>query len=107
MEGLRGLIRDRMSKPKPEERKFKIWEPKNFILLPRLKNPSGIDLKYPLLEPFVSVHVKWDQKEKQLVYSVIEPKLSQEEEKILGDLKEQLTEVIDTKISDEIDPMAQ
>ena len=107
MEGLRGLIRERLSKPKPDSRKFRIWEPKNFILLPRLKNPSRIDLKYPLLEPFVSVHVKWDQKEKQLVYSVLEPRLSQEEEKTLDKLKEHLTELIDTKISEEIDPMAQ
>lgn len=98
---LRGKLRERLQRAKEVKTypSFHIREPKHLIVLPRLKQISKLRLEYPLLEPFVSARIRWDGKQKQLVYEVREPSLSEKEKETLETIKSHLTELIDVKIS--------
>ena len=97
----RGMLREKMERARESHDYpvFRIGEPKHFIVLPKLKNPANARVNYPLLEPFVSATIKWDKKEKHLVYCVEEPELSDEDKKLLDTIKSNITEQIDTKMS--------
>ncbi|MFH1237570.1 MAG: type II/IV secretion system ATPase subunit [Candidatus Aenigmatarchaeota archaeon] len=101
--GLRGLLRDKLEKRKNADEnvypKIEIKEPKNLIIFPSLKKATEIDIQYPLLEPFVYAHVRWDQKKKGLFYEIIEPSLSNTEKEILETIKKDLLEIIDVELS--------
>jgi len=98
---LRGKLREKLERAGEEKTypRFSIKEPKHLVILPKLKSISKINITYPLLEPFVSASIKWDSKEKHLVYRVLEPRLTEKEREILEGMKTQLTELIDAKIS--------
>jgi len=98
---IRGLLRGKIEKAKSIRTypPFRIREPRHLIILPSIKIPSRINLEYPLLEPFVTAHIRWDQRKKQLVYNVVEPPIAEEEKQGLEHIKSQLTEMIDVKIS--------
>ncbi len=69
---LRGVLREKIEKMrrigKVKYPIVKIKEPRNLIVFPSLKKTTKIDIKYPLLEPFVYAHIKWDSNKKGLVY---------------------------------------
>ena len=96
---LKGALRRRFIGIKTIYPKLSIREPRHIIELPSLKNISKVDLKYPLLEPIVHAHIKWDSNEKKLVYNVVEPQLKKEEEKILKTIENDMSELIDIKLS--------
>jgi flagellar protein FlaI len=100
---LRGLLREKIDRIRRVGRvkypTVEIKEPKHLIIFPSLKKTTKIDIKYPLLEPFVYGHIKWDPKKKGLVYHVIEPVLSKKEEGILETVKKDLLEIIDVGLS--------
>ncbi len=56
---------------------------------------TKIDTKYTLIEGFAYAHIKWDPKEHMLIYHVIEPKLSDEEKKMLKEISRAIIEVAD------------
>jgi len=59
------------------------------------KNKSKyIDIRYPLIPPYAFAHIFWDKQEKELVYFVEEPQLTQEEKKILNLLEEGIKELV-------------
>ena len=68
---LRGLLREKIDKIRKVGRvkypTIEIKEPKRLIIFPSLKKTTEIDIKYPLLEPFVYGHIKWDPKKKKYV----------------------------------------
>jgi flagellar protein FlaI len=101
--GLRGLLRDKLERRKTADEngypKIEIKEPKNLIVFPALKKATEIDIQYPLLEPFVYAHVRWDTKKKGLFYEIIEPSLSNTEKEILETVKKDLLEIIDVELS--------
>jgi len=76
-----------------------IKEPKQFITLPATADVSKIDIKYPLLEPFAYAHIKWSKDDNKLIYNILEPSMTDEDNKVLGKVKESLTEIIDVKMS--------
>lgn len=78
---------------------IKIKEPRHLVIFPSLKKASEIDIKYPLLEPFVYANIKWDAKKKALLYKVIEPNLSKSEREIFEIVKKDLLELIDVELS--------
>jgi flagellar protein FlaI len=101
--GLRGLLRKKIDRIR-ERGKIKypdllIKEPKHFIVLPSSKDFVNIDLKYPLLEPFVYANIKWVPSRKSLVYDIIEPELTPQEKKIFETIKKDLLEIIDVELS--------
>lgn len=97
---LKGILRKKFIKEPVSYPHFLIKEPKIIFPLPYSKPGPNVDIKYPLLEPFVFAHIKWNEKKKSLFYEVIEPKLSDKEKKTLEKIEKILTETIDVKMSD-------
>jgi flagellar protein FlaI len=101
--GFRGKLREKIVNirkfSKIEYPHLEIREPKNFIIFPSFKKPSEIDIKYPLLEPFVYAHIRWEPRKRGLVYEVVEPCLSNNEKEILETIKKDLLEIIDVELS--------
>ncbi|RMF55010.1 secretion system protein E [Candidatus Woesearchaeota archaeon] len=73
---------------------FHIDAKPRLITLPTLKNRKEINIRYPLLPPFAFAHIFWDDKEKELVYFVEEPKLDDKEKEILELIYKALEEMI-------------
>ncbi len=55
---------------------------------------------YPLIKPFAFASIKWDNTENAMIYSVVEPELTEEDKKILEILKEGLIQVINVSFDD-------
>ncbi len=66
--------------------------------LPKITDKTKINIRYTLISPYVSVHIYWDKKNRELVYEVEEPILNEEEENILTTLKTSLGEMININI---------
>jgi flagellar protein FlaI len=98
----RGILRKKMrsvSKPLDKYPPIFLREPKYFIDLPVFKKLSKTNVTYPLLEPFTHAHIKWDSTKKSLKYALIEPELTKSDKDVLKKLQENLTEIIDVKMS--------
>jgi len=79
--------------------KVMLGRPRHLIVIPAFKDITKVNIKYPLIEPFAQAEIKWVPEEKRLIYNLIEPTLSEREEKLLHKIEESLIEVIDVKIS--------
>ncbi len=101
--GLRGALREKIERVKNIGKvKYplvEIKEPKHLIIFPSFKKATEIDVKYPLLEPFVYAHIRWDPEKRGMVYHVKEPYLSKKERDILEVVKKDLLEIIDVELS--------
>ena len=76
-----------------------IKDPRNLIILPQFIDLTKVNFSYPLLEPFVSAHLKWDKREKKIVYFIEEPELSLKEREFLAKIEKNLVEIIDVDYS--------
>jgi len=102
--GFRGYLRERLEGLLKRQEGIvypfvTLKEPRHLLILPKFKEQSHVDFTYPLLEPFVSAHMKWDEKKKKIIYSIEEPKLSPEESNFLSELEKNLMEIIDVNYS--------
>ncbi|MFP4151101.1 MAG: type II/IV secretion system ATPase subunit [Candidatus Aenigmatarchaeota archaeon] len=102
----RGLLRKKIkeSRKSPEELEeklgdFEVREPQHLLILPEVEDATKIDIQYPLLQPFAYANIKWSDQGKELVYRVVEPELSEEEEEIYGRITDSLIELVDVKLS--------
>lgn len=98
---MKGFLWRKVSE-KPEETKLPHFIPKpinTFVELPSAQDTTKIDVIYPLISEFASAHIKWDPKEKQLMYFLEEPGLSKEEEKILDEISSALIDLIEVKLT--------
>lgn len=78
---------------------FSIKISKRFIEFPAMKDITKINITYPLIEPFAYANIKWDANTKEMMYNVIEPKLTEKENEILGNISEGLIELVEVGIS--------
>jgi flagellar protein FlaI len=78
---------------------FSVKKTKHIVEFPEVEDPTSINVTYSLMEPFVYVNIKWDKDKKRVMYNVIEPKLSEDEEKMLVQISEAMIELIDVKLS--------
>ncbi|MBS3052830.1 MAG: type II/IV secretion system ATPase subunit [Candidatus Aenigmarchaeota archaeon] len=81
----RGMLWRKMHEKKAAEAVlpgFRVDVPSNFIQIPKVNKISDIDVRYPLIPPFAYAHIKWDPTIQQVVYSLEEPILSEEEKKM-------------------------
>ncbi len=67
--------------------------------LPKLAAlPDGpfdrIDIRYPLIPPYAYVHLHWDHPNKELLYTLEEPELSEDEHYVLNLLEDGIKELI-------------
>lgn len=76
---------------KPE---FKISFPTDIPQIPELNDPTKLDVRYKIIEPYVDIHIYWDAKVNEILYKVEEPELTEKQQKDLATLEEGLTELI-------------
>jgi len=62
------------------------------------KDKTKVDIRYMLISPYVSAHLYWDSKKRELVYEVEEPILSKEEKENLDKIEKAMTEVVNINI---------
>jgi len=65
-----------------------------FPILPRYQDKSKINIRYMLIEPYVSCHIYWNSELGEVVYEIEEPLLNDSEKKVLEDLRTGMTEMI-------------
>ncbi len=66
---------------------------------PKFKDSSEVDVTYPLIEPFAYANIKWDKENKEIMYNVIEPEMTEDDKKLLDKLSESLIELVDVELS--------
>ena len=102
IKGLRGILWKKLQR-KPEIEVelpgFKIESPKAFVELPPADDLTKVDIRYPLILPFAYAHIRWNPEEKQLKYFLEEPKLTEEEKKILQKISSNLIDLIEVGLA--------
>ena len=78
--------------------KFKIEKHKHVINFDKIKNIKSLNIKYPLIEPFCYVNLKWNSENKEVEYNLMEPLLTIKEKESLTKISETLIENIDIGI---------
>ncbi|MBI2675383.1 MAG: type II/IV secretion system ATPase subunit [Candidatus Aenigmarchaeota archaeon] len=78
---------------------FSVREPKLIVDVPPVASIKAVDIKYPLLLKLAYAHIEWKSGKKQLVYSVVEPRLTEAEKNKLEAIKTRLAEKIDVSSS--------
>ncbi len=78
---------------------FAISDKQDVKITTNIDKLADVDVKYPLIKPFAYAHIKWDEEQKELIYSVKEPELTEEDERLLNMIKENLSEKIDVSLS--------
>ena len=66
--------------------------------LPLIKDKTLIDIRYTLISPYVSVHIFWNEKEKEMFYEVEEPILTEQQKEFLEKIENSMLEVINVNI---------
>ena len=102
MPKLRGVLRRSVEKHRYEEQTlptFMIHSPRTLLTLPAVRSAATTDLRYPLLEPLVYAHIHWLPEEKQLLYTVEEPTLNDEEKALLVRLEQTIESLLDVRLS--------
>lgn len=103
VKSLRGILYKKMvEKQEPVEELipgFSVQKPKRIVEFPSTDDLTKINIIYPLMEPFSYANIKWDAENKELMYLVLEPKLTEEEQQLLKKLSEGLIELIDVDLS--------
>jgi flagellar protein FlaI len=78
---------------------FAMKKPTHIIEFPEVKDIKEINVVYPLLEPFAYANIRWNEKTNELMYWVMEPKLSEKEKKILKKISDALIELVEVDIT--------
>lgn len=73
---------------------FTIPEVPQIPTLPELADKTKLDVKYPLIAPYVNAHIYWDTTLNELIYAIEEPVLDPREKKILMLAEEGIRELI-------------
>jgi archaeal flagellar protein FlaI len=97
--GLRGALWRVQTKAAVQQDNFLISEPKYLVILQKSADPSQIDVRYPLLEPYAYAKIFWDPKKKELVYNVMEPKIGKDDGEIFSKVMKGLMEIVDVELS--------
>ncbi len=85
---------EKIELPKTEEKPLFSVEQPTVPSLPEAKNESGFSVRYPLIPPYAFAVIKWDDANKEMVYEIEEPQLTDEEKKTLSLLEEGIKELI-------------
>ncbi len=70
----------------------------NVPSLPRVMDKTKIDVRYMVIAPYVSIHVYWDEKIREVVYEVEEPLLSDEDKKNLNRIEQAMREIVNVNM---------
>ena len=69
--------------------------PKVPVLL-QFENKTEINVRYMVIDPYVSIHIYWNAKSGEIIYDVEEPIISEEEKTNLDRIEQAMREVINT-----------
>jgi flagellar protein FlaI len=87
-----------MAEELTKEQEIKINVSPSIPPMPHIKDKTKVDVRYMLIEPYVSAHIYWDSKLNELVYEVEEPILSDTEEQQLEQIEQAMIEVVNIDI---------
>src|SRR3989338_8758283 len=73
---------------------FKLEANEGIPNLPESKDPTQLNVRYPLIPPYAFAHVHWDAANTELVYEIEEPVLTAKEQEVLITLEEGIKELI-------------
>lgn len=69
------------------------------IKLPPYENKTQINVRYPLIPPFAFAHIFWDSKNKELVYYIEEPIMTNPEKEVFRLVKKALEEMVNVSFA--------
>jgi len=78
---------------------FRLKNVKPNIDFPKYDDISQIDITYPLIEPFAYANIKWDSVNKELVYNVIQPELTDNDKQVIKKISEALIELVEVELT--------
>jgi archaeal flagellar protein FlaI len=103
VKNLRGILYKKM---KEEEKRqiavlpgFSIQKPVHIVEFPTIEDITKINITYPLMEPFAYAHIFWKPENKEVIYEVVEPQLSDEEKELLKKIADGLVELVEVDLS--------
>ena len=103
LKSLKGILYREVKKSTEEKEEplpgFAIQKPKRLIEFPEIKDIKTVNVSYSLIEPFIYVNIKWDPQEKEVVYNVIEPKMTNEEIEIVKKISDGLIELVEVELT--------
>jgi flagellar protein FlaI len=103
VKGLRGILYKKMVEKKPIEEElipgFSMQKTQRIVEFPKIDDLTKVNITYPLMEPFAYANIKWDNENKELMYIVLEPKLTEEEQKILKNISDGMIELVEVELS--------
>lgn len=67
--------------------------------LPHFTDKTKIDVRYMVIAPYVSIHVYWDEKAREVIYDVEEPLLSDEDKGNLERIEQAMREMINVNMA--------
>ena len=67
--------------------------------LPKFEDKKGVDVRYILIDPYVTAHIHWDSKLGELVYEIEEPVLNEYEKEALRNLESAMMELININVA--------
>jgi flagellar protein FlaI len=59
---------------------------------------STINLRYPLIEPYAYANIRWNEKTQEVIYTLIEPPLTDKENNLLKKLMEMVVDLLDINL---------
>jgi len=66
--------------------------------IPKFEDKTKIDVRYMVIEPYVSIHIYYDEKSGEVIYDVEEPLLSEADKANLIRIEEAMREVVDVSM---------
>ncbi|MDI6807097.1 MAG: type II/IV secretion system ATPase subunit, partial [Candidatus Aenigmarchaeota archaeon] len=98
---LRGILYKKVKEPK-EKVEFPVVEirrPEKIFEFPKIKDIRKLNITYPLLEPFAFVNIRWDEKERAVIYKIIEPELTPKESDMLKKICDGVIELVEVSLA--------
>jgi flagellar protein FlaI len=104
VKGLRGLFYRKVVEATEKKEEailpgFSIKKTTRFVEFPEITDMTKVNITYPLMEPFTYINIKWDPETKELMYIVLEPKLTDEEKETLRKISDGLIELIEVELT--------
>ncbi len=98
---LRGMFyRKLQAEEKPDESLpgLRFEKTTRIVELPTFEDVSRANIIYPLIEPFSYAHIKWEPENKEIVYTLIEPVLNENERKLLDKIVDALIQLVEVEM---------
>ncbi len=103
---LRGALRRKLSK---NDQKTTVYDSVYTIFTKKQRSPPviaslsdhlhEINVRYPLIDPFLYANIVWDPEKSELVYKVIEPYITEDDKKLIETITQDLMELLEVELS--------